>query len=59
MGITEERRGRVVKEHVWDPRTRTMAGEGRIECGRGGRGGVGRAEESNGGAMGTTVIEQQ
>ena len=39
---------------IKDPWTRTTGWRGRIECGRGG---VGRAGESNGGDMGTTVIE--
>ena len=40
-----------------EPWTKTMVG-GKIECGRW-EVGVSRAGESNGGKMGTTVIEQQ
>ena len=39
---------------IKDPWTKTT--EGRIECGRWG---VGRSGETNGGKMGTAVIEQQ
>ena len=55
QGITRKRRGRVKSRNMYikDPWTRT---------GRGGlnvREGLGRARESNGGKMGTTVTEQQ
>ena len=41
---------------IKDPPTRTMGKRRRAECGRRG---MGRAGESNGEKMGTTVIEQQ
>ena len=51
-----ERRGRVKSRNVSiGPMGKHNEG-GRIECGRRG---VGKAGESNGGEMGTTVVEQQ
>ena len=56
------RRERVKSRNVYkgpmdkDNRGAEGSRAGRIECGKEG---VGRAEESNGGKMGTTVIEQQ
>lgn len=48
--------GRVKSRNMYKERMDKDKGWGRIECGRWG---VGKAQENNGGEMGTIVIEQQ
>ena len=56
MGENGEKKGKGRQGTcIKDPYTKTVGGRARIECGRSG---LGRAEESNGRKMGTTVIEQ-